>query len=276
MRTSAPGRTFIVQSMTVGGRVVAYHQQGAGDAIVLLHPGFVADGMLPLLARPALADFHLIAPHRPGYGCSAPAEPPVSMAELASDLVGLLDVLDIERAHLVGHSFGGCVALEVARLWPERVGRLALLEPPLGFALSQPTLGVLLSTAAEALPRFGAGDHAEAVAIWLDGAFGPGWQETLEQVLPGAVAQAAKDAVAAFGIEVPALQTWPFGPADLKAIGAPMLSLAHEDGWAGFVEVHQALVAAGAQAALLPIRSHLLQVLEPDIVAGAIATFLNS
>jgi pimeloyl-ACP methyl ester carboxylesterase len=197
------------------------------------------------------------------------------MTDLATDLLSLLDALGIECAHLVGHSFGGCVALEVARRRPERVGRLVLLEPPLGFALSQPTLAVLLSTAGEAIPRFAAGDHAGAVAVWLDGAFGPGWQAPLEQAVPGAVAQATKDAATAFGIEVPALQTWPFGPPDLAAIGAPMLSVAHEDAWAGFVEVHQALVVAGAKAALLPVRSHLLQVLQPAMVAGAIGAFLN-
>jgi pimeloyl-ACP methyl ester carboxylesterase len=264
-----------MRSITVDSRVIAYHEHGAGEAVVLLHPGFVANGMQPLLGQAALSAYRLIAPHRRGYGCSDPAEPPVSMADLAADVVGLLDGLEIERAHLVGHSLGGCVALEVARTRPERVRRLVLLEPPLGFALSQPTLAVLLSTAGEAMARFAAGDHEGAVAVWLDGAFGPGWQEPLEEVVGGAVAQATKDAAAAFGLEVPALQTWPFGPPDLAAISAPMLSVAHEDAWAGFVEVHQALLAAGAEAALLPIRSHLLQVLEPATVAGCIGAFVE-
>ena len=52
-----------------------------------------------------------------------------------------------------------------------------------------------------------------------------------------------------------------------------MLSVAHEDAWAGFVEVHQALVAVGATSVFLPVHSHLLQVLEPDVVADALATF---
>ncbi len=54
------------------------------------------------------------------------------------------------------------------------------------------------------------------------------------------------------------------------------IEFTHEDAWAGFVEVHQALVAAGAEGALLPVRSHLLQVLEPATVADAIAAYLNS
>jgi hypothetical protein len=54
-----------------------------------------------------------------------------------------------------------------------------------------------------------------------------------------------------------------------------MLSVVHEDPWPGFAEVHHALVAAGAQPALLPIRSHLLQVLDADLVAESIAGFLS-
>jgi pimeloyl-ACP methyl ester carboxylesterase len=168
-----------MHEITLNKQCIAYHDRGAGPAVVLLHPGFVADGMLPLLGDPALAEYRLIAPHRRGYGRSAPAEPPVSMADLASDLLGLLDALGMERADLVGHSFGGCVAIEAARVRPDRIGRLVLLEPPLGFALSQPTLAVLMDTAGQAMGRFAAGDHAGAVAVWLDGAFGPGWQQPL-------------------------------------------------------------------------------------------------
>jgi pimeloyl-ACP methyl ester carboxylesterase len=95
--------------------------------------------------------------------------------------------------------------------------------------------------------------------------------------LPGAVAQATNDATAAFGIEVPALQTWNFGPPDLQALRVPRLSVVHsDDPWIGFTEVHRALVAAGAEAALLPIRSHLLQVLEPDLVAQMVARFVSA
>jgi pimeloyl-ACP methyl ester carboxylesterase len=50
-------------------------------------------------------------------------------ADLASDLGHLLDALNIERADIVGHSFGADVALHFAILCPERVGRLVLAEP---------------------------------------------------------------------------------------------------------------------------------------------------
>ena len=265
-----------MHELRIDNRRVAFHDSGTGDPVLLLHPGFVAEAMVPLIGRPALAGYRLVAPHRRGYAGSDPAAGPAGMAELAGDVVDLLDALDIPRAHLVGHSFGACVALEVARRTPERVGRLALLEPPLGFALSEAALAVLLATAGAAMPRFASGDHAGAVATWLDGAFGPGWQAALERALPGAVAQATQDAPAAFGSEVPALQAWQFGPADLATLGVPMLSVAHDAAWPGFMEVHRALVAAGAAPALVPVQSHLLQVLDPDAVAGPIAAFLGA
>ena len=116
------------------GRRVAYHEVGSGEPVVLLHAGFVADSMVPLLGRRELVGYRLIAPHRRGYGGSQGDSAPASMRDLATDLLGLLDALQIERAHLVGHSFGANVALETTCLEPGRVASLALLEPPLGFA----------------------------------------------------------------------------------------------------------------------------------------------
>src|SRR5689334_13186758 len=102
-------------------RRIAYHEHGSGRPVLLLHPGFVADGMLPLIDRPALAGYRLIAPHRRGYGESDPESTPVGLRVLADDVTGLLDALDIQQADIVGHSLGGCVALEVARKLPQRV-----------------------------------------------------------------------------------------------------------------------------------------------------------
>src|ERR1700730_11502905 len=101
---------------------MAYNQVGAGDPVVLLHAVFVADSMVPLLGRPELAGFRLVAPHRRGYGQSEPAQPPVAMRDLSMDVLGLLDTLEVDRAHLVGHSFGANVALEAARVGPDRGG----------------------------------------------------------------------------------------------------------------------------------------------------------
>jgi pimeloyl-ACP methyl ester carboxylesterase len=260
----------------VDGRRVAYHEAGSGDAVVLLHPGFVAGGMAPLLDRPELAGYRLVAPYRRGYGDSDPAAHPVSMADLAADLFGLMDALSIERAHLVGHSIGANVALEAARTDPGRIGSLALLEPLLGFYLSAEAAAVLMSAVGQAMQQFAAGDHEAAVKTWLDGAFGPGWEDVVERSLPGAVHQATRDARATIGIEALALQAWQFGPPDVGGIRTPMLSVVHRDPvWPGFQESHQALVDSGAEGLVVELPSHLLQIMDPDPVARGLARFLS-
>jgi pimeloyl-ACP methyl ester carboxylesterase len=265
-----------VNQVNVNGRRIAYHDTGSGDAVLLLHPGFVADGMVPLLDRPELASYRLIAPHRRGYGDSDPASPPVSMEDLAADLIGLLDALEIGRTHAVGHSFGANVALEACRLVPDRIASLALLEPPLGFFLSPESTAVLMGAIGEAMRQFAAGDNQAAATAWLNGAFGPGWEAAVERALPGAVAQAVHDAPTAIAVEGGVLQGWGYGPADLDEVALPMLSVVHRDpAWSGFQEVHDGLVRAGAEALEVDVPSHLLQILAAEPVAGGLARFFD-
>ena len=74
-----------MQTATVNGATLAYERQGEGEAVVLLHPSFVANAFAPLMREPALAGCQLIAYHRRGYSASAPAQPPYEIAEHAAD-----------------------------------------------------------------------------------------------------------------------------------------------------------------------------------------------
>lgn len=100
-------------------------ERGTGPAVVFLHGiGADAESWLPELET--LADrCRAIAWDMPGYGGS-PALPEMTFPALADALRDLLDKLDIGRAHLVGHSIGGMVALEFAATFPERVASLTL------------------------------------------------------------------------------------------------------------------------------------------------------
>ena len=123
--------------------------------------------------------------------------------------------------------------------------------------------------------QFAAGDHEAAVSTWLEGAFGPGWQQILDQALPGAVAAATRDAPAALGVEAAALQAWRFGPDELREMRTPMLSVVHrKEPWPGFLEVHRALLEAGAEGLEVDLPSHLLQIIDPAPVARGIAEFV--
>jgi pimeloyl-ACP methyl ester carboxylesterase len=154
----------------------------------------------------------LVHYHRRGYGESDPAGGPASVAEQAGDALVLLDALEIDRADLVGHSFGANVALELALSAPERVRGLVLLEPLLPFALAPDTAQYVSQAAEAAYPRYERGDRAGALDARLSGAFGPGYRRLLERALPGAFEQAVRDADAPFAVEVPSLQTWAARP----------------------------------------------------------------
>ena len=117
------------------GRVLAdgidtfYLEAGRGYPVILLHGlGSSNAGMLPTLDDLA-RDYRVIAPDIPGFGESSKPIRPYHAGFFARWLVKLLDELDIPRAHIVGNSLGGRIALETALRAPERVDRLALLAP---------------------------------------------------------------------------------------------------------------------------------------------------
>lgn len=95
---------------------------GEGPAVVLLHgqPGSAADWELVL---PHLGGLRLLVPDRPGYD----GTPAGGFAHNAAALLRRLDAAGIERAVLVGHSWGGGVALRAALDAPSRIAALCLL-----------------------------------------------------------------------------------------------------------------------------------------------------
>lgn len=108
-------------------------EAGEGPPVIVLHGlGATNASMLPLI--PDLAsDHHLFVPDLPGFGDSAKPIRSYDAGFFARWLIDLLDELDIERAHLVGNSLGGRIAIEGALLAPDRVDRLVLLAPSPAF-----------------------------------------------------------------------------------------------------------------------------------------------
>jgi pimeloyl-ACP methyl ester carboxylesterase len=86
--------------------------------------GSIWSEVIPLLEH----QFDLIVPDLRGFGESTTVDAPYTMDDFASDIAGLLDHLNIERAAIAGHSMGGYVALAFARLYPERATGLGLVS----------------------------------------------------------------------------------------------------------------------------------------------------
>ena len=106
----------------VNGLHLYYEVHGAGSPLVLLHGGLLTidinfAGLIPTLAR----RHQVIAPELQGHGRTADIDREITPANSAADVVALLDELGIDRAHVLGHSMGAAVALELAVNHPDRV-----------------------------------------------------------------------------------------------------------------------------------------------------------
>ncbi len=113
---------------------IALLRAGAGDPVVLIH-GLGASKVSFVPTVVALADrYRVLAIDLPGFGDSAkPLGAAYDPRFFANAVAGFLDACEIDRAHLVGNSMGGRVALEFGFRHPDRTNRIALLAPSLAW-----------------------------------------------------------------------------------------------------------------------------------------------
>jgi pimeloyl-ACP methyl ester carboxylesterase len=99
----------------VNGLHMYYEVYGEGSPLVLLHGGMLTIDLNFATLIPGLAGKHrVIGVEMQGHGRTADIDREITPAALASDVVGLLDLLGVDRAHVFGHSMGGAVTLELA------------------------------------------------------------------------------------------------------------------------------------------------------------------
>jgi pyruvate dehydrogenase E2 component (dihydrolipoamide acetyltransferase) len=119
-----------VETADVGGRKISYAGAGADGEVILLVHGFGGDRNSWLfLQEPLAAKYRVYALDLPGHGTSAKDVGDGALGVLADAVTGVLDALGAARAHLVGHSMGGAVALAVAARDPGRIASLTLIAP---------------------------------------------------------------------------------------------------------------------------------------------------
>ena len=118
-----------VQYLTIHGHRRAFIKTGSGPALLLLH-GLGCDHTTWLPVVAALSRrFTVIAPDLLGHGRSDKPRADYSVGGYANGMRDLLTVLGIDRVTVVGHSFGGGVAMQFAYQFPERTERLVLVSP---------------------------------------------------------------------------------------------------------------------------------------------------
>lgn len=199
------GRTERVERRTIDGITLEYEDSGVGEPVVFIHGALIADAFRPLLSEGGLADrYRLISYHRRGYGGSSRTRGPLSLAEQSGDCRRLLSHLGVRRTHVVGHSLGGAIGLQLALDAPRLVNTLSVLEAGLMVGESAPLYREGL---VRGMQRYREAGGRAAVDEFLRVRL-PAYREDLERVLPGAFEQAVADAATCFEAELPVVLDW--------------------------------------------------------------------
>ncbi len=118
-----------LQVVDLHGKRLAYRRLGSGPVLLLVHGITNSSASWRPVMRPlAAAGFTVVAPDLPGHGTSERHRGDHSLGAHASILRDLLQVLDLPRVTVVGHSLGGGVAMVFSYQFPERVERLVLVD----------------------------------------------------------------------------------------------------------------------------------------------------
>lgn len=266
-----------MEKIDVNGVELQYEVTGAGEAVLLVATGPIADSFFPLLSEPPLAErYRLIryGQRRFKDGPNGPA--PVSFAQHATDAAALLDELGIRRAHVVGHSTGADIALQLGVQRPDVVHTLSLLEPPLACA---PGASAFFEKTGPALASYTAGDFDRAMSTFLSLACSLDWETrraVIDRHIPGAIAEALRNVDNFFESYLPAITSWQFGADEARTISQPVLSILGSESDAWFVDGDALLGSWFAQLERSRIDgvAHLLHMQRPSPVAEALAAFL--
>lgn len=262
----------------IDGIALEYKDLGAGDPVVFIHGAFIADAFRPLLAETVLAErYRLISYHRRGYGGSSRTSEPVSFAIAAGDCSALLSHLGVRRAHVVGHSYGANVALQLALDAPRLVQTLSLLEAGLMVGESAPLYRQALLQSRQ---RYEAAGARLAVAEFLQTRW-PSYRENLPRVLPGAFEQAVADAATFFDAELPGCLDWKFEVEEARRIRQPVLVVLGGESanlHPRFAETYRLLIEwlPDADGFVLPAATHFLQVENSRALGAALSAFCAS
>ena len=153
--------------LNLNGARIHYERSGKGPPLLLIHAGIADSRMWEPQARAFADHFDMIRPDLRGFGASELPPAPYSML---ADLIALLDHLEVGRAHVVGCSMGGTLAIDLAVEHPERIERLVLVAA----GVSGSNLGAAdaaLFAEVEAADKSGDMDavNRAEVRLWVDG-----------------------------------------------------------------------------------------------------------
>jgi pimeloyl-ACP methyl ester carboxylesterase len=244
----------------VDGHRLVYRQAGQGAALVLLH-GFLCDSRCWKPQLVGLSDrFRVVAWDAPGAGSSPDPAEPFTTADYAHCLAAFLEAIGVERPHVLGLSWGGILAQEFYRLYPDRLRSLVLADTYAGWRGSLPE-EVWTSRLASCLAD-AAGPPAAVAAKFVPGVFTAAASDDLRAEFSAIVSEFHPVGFRLMSVSSAEMDTRDL----LPRIAVPTLVLWGDDDRRSPTHVAEQLAAAipSAELAFIPNAGHLSNMEQPE------------
>ena len=284
------GREWNVEhdrTVKVSGAELKYAVIGQGEPVLCIHGTTVADSLItPLQFHPELFEqFQFISYYRAGYNGSTLEGDSLSIEQGADHAAELLDHLGIDKAHILGFSFGGVIAFQFLLSHPERAATGMLLEPYLPREAPD-AVQANIDAYLGAMELFQAGDKLGAAFAYMEAVCGKSFLGCVDLTGPLDVWQRVEScADTTFLVDFPAISSWGFTPSKADELVAekptmPILAamgMDSESVMPGFRDTQRFLMEWLPQAERLavPHATHGMQSMNPLVVARGIQQFMH-
>jgi pimeloyl-ACP methyl ester carboxylesterase len=261
-----------LRSANVDGCSIAYREAGQGAPLILLH-GFLCDSRCWSRQLAGLLDqFRVVAWDAPGAGSSSDPPETFTTSSYARCLAGFLDTIGIASAHIVGLSWGGILAQEFYRLYPERVRCLVLADTYAGWKGSLPE-PVWRDRLASCL-RDADGPPDALVAKFLPGLFTDGVPQEIRKEMSLIVSEFHPVGFRLMSMSAAEVDTREL----LPNLHAPTLLLWGDDDRRSPMHVAKQLHAAipAAELAIIPNAGHVSNMEQPGAFNAQVRRFCRS
>ncbi|GCE31549.1 alpha/beta hydrolase [Dictyobacter alpinus] len=251
----------------VNGINLYYEVHGTGKPLIMLHGGFGTFDMFSALSPTLMREHQVIGVDLYAHGRTALTDRPIDFAQMADDIAGLIDYLELEKPDILGYSLGGLVALQTAIRHQELINKLVLISIPIKHTGWYPEV------------------QAGMGAINVDGLISTPVYDAYKQVAPkpedfAAFVGKMKEGMsreydwteAVSTLKLPTLiiagDSDSFAPARAAEFFALLGGGLKDAGWSGEHMVP-------SQLAILPGVTHYNIIFQPDLLLPIISSFLN-
>lgn len=269
----------VLRAANIQGVNLEYIVEGSGEQpVMFIHGSMIADANAPLTKQQILTDrYRLVSYHRRGFAGSETykTDLPPTISQQASECHVLMDYLQVRSAHIVGHSHGGVIALQLALDYPSYVHSLSLLEPCLGFLLQEEKIKAVEEKLLAAVQAYERGNKREGIDQILQIVGGREYKNTIENIPPGCFEQAVVDADTFFKIDLPETRSWNIRQEDLRRIQVPILCVLGSDTQPIYRETCGLVRQWFPKSEMLVVQNatHWLQITNPTGLAEGLVNF---